>query len=238
MKMHTKALAAGLAILIAGTAIGWGASLLSHPQTVTAQDPIALAQPQEKPAGDLTPQIQFRSAPRVTRTQRNDGRAASLLLPSGTPVAVALNTSLSSKTAQVGEAWSGTVTEPVYRNGREVVPAGSTVHGIVAVATPAERGNRATLQLAMRLIVVNGRSYAVRGSSEAVVAGSPRLRNVGAVAGGAAAGALIGKAIGHSTKSAVIGAVIGGGASTAVVAASKGYQATIAAGREMEFTTG
>ena len=238
MNTHMKALVAGLAILMAGAAFGWGASRLSPPaQPATSQNPSALAQSQETPSGTLTPQVQFhsvrsRTPATVHRTVRGLGLAA------GTPVAISLHTSLSSKTAYAGQSWSGVVTEPVYRNGREVIPAGSTVRGVVSVARPAERGSRATLQLALRSVAVNGRSYSLRGSSEAVTAGSPRLRNVGAVAGGAAAGALLGKVIGHSGKATLIGALIGGGAGTAAVAASHGYQATMAAGREVQFTTG
>jgi uncharacterized membrane protein YeaQ/YmgE (transglycosylase-associated protein family) len=185
-----------------------------------------LAQSQETPSGTLTPQIQFHSVPSGSRTPAAHRTVRGLGLAAGTPVAVSLQTSLSSKTAYAGQSWSGVVTEPVYRNGREVIPAGSTVRGVVAVARPAERGSRATLQLALRSALVNGRSYSLRGSSEAVTAGSPRLRNVGAVAGGAAAGALLGKVIGHSGKATLIGALIGGGAGTAAVAASHGYQAT------------
>jgi hypothetical protein len=240
MNTHMKALVAGLAILMAGAAFGWGASRLSsHAQPATSQNPSALAQSQETPSGNLTPQIQFHSVRSSSRTPAAVHRTVrGLGLAAGTPVAVSLHTSLSSKTAYAGQSWSGVVTEPVYRNGREVIPAGSTVRGVVAVAQPAERGSRATLQLALRSVSVNGRSYSLRGSSEAVTAGSPRLRNVGAVAGGAAAGALLGKAIGHSGKATLIGALIGGGAGTAAVAASHGYQATIAAGREVQFTTG
>jgi hypothetical protein len=239
MNTHMKALVAGLAILMAGAAFGWGASRLSsHAQPATSQNPSALAQSQETPSGNLTPQIQFHSVPSGSRTAAVHRTVRGLGLAAGTQVAVSLHTSLSSKTAYAGQSWSGVVTEPVYRNGREVIPAGSTVRGVVSVARPAERGSRATLQLALRSVAVNGRSYSLRGSSEAVTAGSPRLRNVGAVAGGAAAGALLGKAIGHSGKATLIGALIGGGAGTAAVAASHGYQATIAAGREVQFTTG
>src|SRR5262245_27407389 len=150
---------------------------------------------------------------------------------------VTLSTAVSTKSARAGDGWSGTVAEPVYRSGREVIPAGSTVRGVVAVAEPAERGNRAKLRLSMRSVMVNGHRHEVRGSSETVVAHSPRARNVGAVAGGAAAGALVGNAVGHGTKGTLIGALLGGGTATAVVASSKGYQATIDAGRPLRFTT-
>jgi hypothetical protein len=65
-----------------------------------------------------------------------------------------------------------------------------------------------------------------------VVAGSPRARNLGAIAGGAAAGAIIGKATGdNATK----GAVIGGAIATGAVAASKGYQVVLSNGAILRF---
>jgi len=240
MTTNSKTLVAGLAILVAGAAVGWNASQLADARSAAPADSIAL-NVQEKTAGDLTPRVQYQSAPIARAPVVHRPRVSTvhgITIPAGTAVAVTVNSALSSKTAQVGEPWSGTVSEPVFSGGREIIPAGSHVSGVVAVATPAERGDRATLQLAMSSITVNGRSYAVRGSSEAVVAGSTRARNLGAVAGGTAAGALLGKVIGHSTKSTVIGAVVGGGVATAAVAASKGYQATIPAGQQMQFTTG
>ncbi|MEO5619235.1 MAG: hypothetical protein ABIS67_15805 [Candidatus Eisenbacteria bacterium] len=243
MTQKSKMLAGGLAILLAGAAVGWNASHLSAARSGAAADTTAF-DVQENVLGNLTPQMQYQPAP-APGASRSRSRSASgvatvrgVTIPAGTAVAVTVNSELSSKTARVGETWSGTVAEPVYRNGREVVPAGSRVSGVVTMATPAERGDRARLQLAMRSIVIDGRSHTVRGSSEAVVAGSPRLRNAGAIAGGTAAGALLGKVIGHSTKSTVIGAVVGGGAATAAVAGSKGYQATISAGQQLQFTTG
>ena len=72
--------------------------------------------------------------------------------------------------------------------------------------------------------------------TDPVIAGSPRARNLGAIAGGAAAGALIGKAVGGDGKDAAAGAIIGGAAATAGVAASKGYQVVLKNGTELVFT--
>jgi len=77
----------------------------------------------------------------------------------------------------------------------------------------------------------------VHGSTEAIVAGSTRARNLGAIAGSAAAGALIGKAVTGSTEGAVAGAVVGGGVATGVVAASDGYQVVLKSGTALTFTT-
>jgi hypothetical protein len=152
-------------------------------------------------------------------------------------MAITVHDELSSKSAHVGQPWSGTVAQSIVVDGRTVIPAGSRVSGTVSVADPAQRGDRAKLRLALSRVTVEGRSYSVGGRSELMQAGSPRARNVGAIAGGTAAGALLGKAIGGSTKSTVTGAVVGGAAATAAVAASKGYQVGIDAGDQVSFTT-
>lgn len=155
-----------------------------------------------------------------------------LNVPSGTSIDVTLATALSSETASPGSAWSGTVV-----NGREGIPAGSSVSGTVVAVKPAVKGDRAMLDLGMTSITVAGHRYAVHGSTEAIIAGSTRARNLGAIAGSAAAGALIGQAVSGSTKGTVIGAVVGGGAATGVVAASDGYQVVLKSGTPLTFTT-
>jgi len=153
-------------------------------------------------------------------------------LPSGTSIEVTLGTALSSETASAGTAWSGTVL-----NGREGIPTGSSVSGTVTSVKPAKKGDRAMLDLGMSAITVDGHRYAVQGSTEAIIAGSTRARNLGAIAGSAAAGALIGQAVSGSTKGTVTGAVVGGGVATGVVATSDGYQVVLKPGSTLTFTT-
>jgi hypothetical protein len=156
-------------------------------------------------------------------------------LLSGTTFDVVLGSTLSSENANVGDAWHGTVQENVATQNGGVIVAGSSVDGVVVGVTPARRGSRAMLDLGIRNIRVNGRDEAVTASSEAVIAGSTRARNLGAIAGGAVAGALIGKVVGDG-KNAAVGGLIGGGAATAVVAGSKGYQVVLSNGTVMSFT--
>ena len=155
-----------------------------------------------------------------------------LNVPSNTPIEVTLGTTLSSETAKVGTPWSGTVL-----SGLEGIPAGSPVQGIVTAVKPAKKGDRAMLDLGMTAITVEGHRYAVQGSTEAVIAGSTRARNLGAIAGSAAAGALVGRAVSGSSKGALIGGVVGGGAATGVVATSDGYQVVLKPGVAITFTT-
>jgi hypothetical protein len=162
---------------------------------------------------------------------------ASLTLPAGSAVPIRIGTSLSSEQVRVGDSWSGVVTRSVYANGDLVVPAGTTVSGTVAAVRPAERGDRAMLQLGLARLHIGDRSYRVHGRSEPVIAGSPRARNVGAIAGGTAAGAILGKTVGGSNKGALIGGLLGGAVATGAVAKSKGWQAVIHDGATLTFTT-
>lgn len=164
-------------------------------------------------------------------------RAAALFLPSGTSIDVALSTKLTSETASVGDAWTGSTRNAVMVDGRTVVPAGSTVHGTVTSVTPARKGDRAMLDLAMTSVSVGGDSHRVHGTMESVIAGSTRARNLGAIGAATVAGAVVGQQVGGSTKGTVVGGVIGGAAATAAVSQSKGWQVVLKQGTPLTFTT-
>lgn len=156
-------------------------------------------------------------------------------LVSGTRIDVVLGSNLSSENVGVGDGWHGTVQEAVATENGGMIPAGSAVDGVVTGVVPAKRGLRAMLDLGVRHIRVNGHDTAVMAGSESVIAGSPRARNLGAIAGSAAVGALIGTQVGDG-KNATAGALIGAGAATAVVASSDGYQVVLKSGTVMTFT--
>jgi hypothetical protein len=104
-----------------------------------------------------------------------DTRVAHLTIPSGTSIEVAVNTTISSETAKVGDVWNGTmITE------RDGLPAGSVVNGTVTAAKPAQRGDRARLELGLGSITVKGDKALAQGGAEAIIAGSTRARNLGA----------------------------------------------------------
>jgi len=158
-------------------------------------------------------------------------------VPSGTSMSIRLTSTISSETAKAGDAWTGVVAAPVVVGDKVVIPVGSGVDGVVEGVQAAKRGSRAMLDLAVENVSADGRVHDVAATGEPVVAGSPRARNLGAIAGGAAAGALIGKAVGGDGEDAAVGGVIGGAAATGVVAASKGYQVVLKSGTLMTFST-
>ena len=162
---------------------------------------------------------------------------ADLNLPSGTSIDVTLGTTITSETASVGDAWSGVVAKSVIQDGRTFAPAGSVARGTVTGVTPALKGNRAMLDLGLTSFTVGDQNYRVHGISEAVVAGSPRARNLGAIGAATAAGAVVGHAIGGTGKGTLIGAIVGGGAATGVVSQTKGWQVVLKQGTPITFTT-
>ena len=177
-------------------------------------------------------QVSSTSTPGATSS-----RVARAHLPAGSAVEVVLNNTISSKSAAVGDSWTGTVKSDVVSDGRVLVSAGSAASGTVSGVHAAERGSRAMLDLRLTALTVEGRHQTVHGHTEAIVAGSTRARNLGAIAGSAAAGALIGKMVGGTGRSAAVGGVIGGAAATGVVAGSEGWQVELKPGTSISFTT-
>ncbi len=247
-----------LVVLVAAVLAGCGAK---KEASQTSSDSLVSANPTEQGQGNITPEQQVppptpeptppppterkrSSEPRHARTRTSETAAApaqeaarSFTVPSGSAIKVTVNTKLSSETANVGDPWTGVVKENVVVDGRTLIPAGSTVNGTVTATKPAQKGDRAMLDLAVDGLNVEGKDYHVHATTEAIVAGSTRARNLGAIAGGAAAGALIGRAVGGSGKGALIGGLLGGAAAGGAVAKSKGYQVELKEGTEISFTT-
>lgn len=248
MRRVTSSMIAVLAL----TALLAGCGQRSDIAEETSADSLLAASPTEQTPGDLTPQTEYqepaqeasRPAPTTSRPRPRPSPSAERPAPeptgptlsAGTSIPVTTDAKISSETAQPGDTWTGVVSQAIVVDGVPVIPAGSTVTGVVTGAEPAERGSRAFLVLAVKSVTVNGETHAVSARTDSIVAGSTRARNLGAIAGGAAAGALIGKAVGGSGKGALIGGLIGGAAATGAVAKSKGYQVELKEGTALTFT--
>lgn len=181
------------------------------------------------------------SRPRYSSPQ---GPERAWTLPSDTVVSVQLNTTLSSRTARVGDKFIATVNVPVYVNGQTVIPAGSIVEGRVTQVTPAKRMNRSgTIGIDFDDIVFpNGSRLALVGSltsadpetrrhidDESRVSGPGNKRPAVFIGGGGAIGAVLGGIAGGG-KGAVLGGVAGAGAGVAGILLAKGEEAQVPAG--------
>jgi hypothetical protein len=71
-----------------------------------------------------------------------------ITLLAGSELHVQLITTLSSKTNDTGDLWTGKVVEPMFGKGREIVPEGSTVDGhITYVKGPGQTKGKGEMQL-------------------------------------------------------------------------------------------
>ena len=249
--MHRILASIGILLVLSALACGCAQKEDMAQESESSVDSLLAANPTEQTPGDLTPQTEYQppqqeepapapatTAPRKARRPAPTTEApksSGVTMPAGTPLKVAVSAKVSSETAQPGDSWTGVIQEPVIVGSEVVIPAGSTVNGVVAGVAPAEKGSRAFLVLAVRSVEANGKTHTVTAGTDSIVAGSTRARNLGAIAGGAAAGALLGKALGGSNKGALIGGLVGGAAATGAVSASKGYQVEVKEGTELTF---
>lgn len=180
----------------------------------------------------------------LAQTRRSTrARVRYYTVPTNTVLRVRLNQALTSKTANVGDRFSATVTEPVHSSGGTLVIAdGSRVRGHVTAVKRAGRRSPGTLTVAFTSVVQpNGRSNPINGSlynddsgsdNEGTVKGkSQGKRNAVFIGGGAAGGALIG-AIAGGGKGAAIGAILGGAAGTGARVYEKEKDAEVKSGTE------
>ena len=144
---------------------------------------------------------------------------------------------LSSKTAQDGQAFTGTLANGIALNSKVVIPAGSRVTGVVSEAKSAGRFKGEAI-LAIRLTSINVKGAPTNvGTDEYVVTQKGKgKRSAVMIGGGAAGGALIGGLAGGG-KGAGIGALIGAGAGTAGAAFTGNKELTIPAESAVSFKT-
>jgi TolA-binding protein len=146
-------------------------------------------------------------------------------VPAGQELDVRLERELSSSTAQVEDRFSATTVVDLYQGNDVLIPAGSTLRGVVSSVDKATRTDRkGSLTVAFDQITVRGRSYPIHGTvSQALESEGMKGGKIGA---GAGVGAIIGGILGGA-KGALLGILIGGGGT---IAATPGKDVTLPAG--------
>jgi hypothetical protein len=133
-------------------------------------------------------------------------------VPAGTHITVRLASALGSKISHAGDPFQATTSSSIRVGGNIVIPAGSSVSGVVVDAK--ERGKfKGEGDLSIRLTGINvrGRSYAIETATLDQTLKGKGKRTAVATGGGAGLGALIGGIAGGG-KGALIGAGAGAGA--------------------------
>ena len=122
---------------------------------------------------------------------------SNISVPQGTALAMSLQSTISTKTAQVGDRFQAEVTAPVHVNGQLAIPQGSQVSGHVILAKqPGKASGRGELQLAYDQIGFDGRSYNLNTQSQVYTSESGTKKDVALIGGGAVAGGVVGGVLG------------------------------------------
>lgn len=157
-------------------------------------------------------------------------------VPAGTAITVTLDQSVSSKDARVGQKVDGSVAQSVVAGGNTVVPKGSKAAlSVVSVQASGRLKTPAKLWLKIDSIEVKGKSYPVASRWSGQTGPSHNKRNVIAIGGGSALGAVIGGIAGGG-KGAAIGAAAGAGAGTAGAAITGKKDINFPAETKLRFT--
>lgn len=148
-------------------------------------------------------------------------------LPVGQELDVRLQSTLSSATATVEQRFEATTVVDLMQGGKVLVPAGTTVRGIVSGVDKAGRLERTgRLTLSFDQMVVDGREIPMRATATQVFESGGIREEGGTAATGAVGGGLIGGIIG-GLRGALLGAVIGAGGA---IVATEGKDVTLPAG--------
>lgn len=158
-----------------------------------------------------------------------------ITIPDGTELEVTVDETLASNRNNPGDSFAASLSRPVVRDGKTIIPAGAHVTGRVVDAKDSGRLHvPARLSVALSSVEVDGKSYDIDTDTIGETGKNHNKRNIGFIGGGAAGGALIGGLAGGG-KGALIGTLIGAGAGTAGAAATGKKDITLPAETRLTF---
>ena len=187
------------------------------------------------PSGAAAPAAQPGAAASSTNPAREQAKPAApammeMEVPAGTPLAIVLDTPVSSATSQAEDTVKGHVANAVDVGGMTTIPKGSQVSGTVVEAAPSGKvKGRALIALRFNRVIVANTPYTIRTARIVREAEATKGEDAKKVGIGAGAGAVIG-AIAGGKKGAAIGGAVGAGAGGGAVLATKGKEVSLGSG--------
>jgi len=152
-----------------------------------------------------------------------------LVIPAGTSIIVRMGNTIDTKTANAGDAFTGTLAHSIAVKGVVAIRTGAGVAGTVVDAkSPGRFKGEGYLSIALTSINVKGVPTRIQTSAYAQTLKGKGKRTGAFVGGGAGGGALIGGLAGGG-KGALIGGLVGAGAGTAGAAFTGNKELTVPA---------
>ncbi len=152
-------------------------------------------------------------------------------IPAGASLVVSLQAPVDTDVNHPGDAFRGTLVDPVRVGDTVVFPAGATVNGEL---TDVNKDPARLTLTATSVADVSGHSRVVDSAPLKLVEQGSTEKSVEKVAGGAVAGGVIGGILGGK-KGAAIGAGAGAAAGTIVAIATKDHRIKLDAGQKVQF---
>lgn len=216
-------LAAALAASACGTTSADATDTALEPGTAVATPAVANT---AAPAAAATPPVAKIAAP--ARPVYRD-----VTIPAGTALPLALIGAVASDTSAVEDAVSARLTQAITIDGREVLPAGARLDGVVTEVDDSGRvKGRAMIAFRFTSVRAGDERYDVQVAPLTHLAPATKGEDATKIGIGAGAGAVIGGLLGGKDGAAK-GAAIGGGAGTGVVLATKGQEIRLAPGADV-----
>jgi hypothetical protein len=149
-----------------------------------------------------------------------------------------MRNSITSKTANPGDTFTGSLAHAVVVGGVVAIPARAGVSGTVIDAkSPGKFKGEGVLSIALTAVNVGGAPVAIQTSTYTKIVKGKGKRTAKMAGGGAGAGLLIGGLAGGG-KGALIGGLVGAGAGTAGAAATGNKEVEIPAESAVTFRLG
>ncbi len=166
------------------------------------------------------------------------GSRSSMVVPSGSEIAVRTNEAIDSSTARANQKFSGTVQQAVNGpNGEVLIPEGSPAELVVRQVSTGGTTGSPEVALDLSSVDIGGHQYVVgsRELQQTNQQGIGKNKRTGEmVGGGAALGTLLG-AIAGGGKGAVIGAVAGAAAGGTAQVLTRGKEVKVPAETTLKF---
>jgi hypothetical protein len=156
-----------------------------------------------------------------------------MTIPIGTTLPLALTSSVASDTSAVEDSVTAELTSPITIDGRDVLPAGTRLTGVVTGVDDSDRvKGRAMIAFRFTSLRTGDARYDLQAEPLSRLAEATKGEDATKIGIGAGAGAAIRGILGGK-KGAAQGAVVGGGAGTGVVLATKGREVRLEPGADV-----